>query len=163
MSPHNLLENTQKHFHGEMSPLKQQCFLIIANQRPHLTISTGAMFGWGFPGDSVVRNLPANIVDGDQQVQSLGREDLLEEKIATHSSIIARIIPWTEEPGGLQSMGLPRIRHDWATELDSVYTAGHLLLLYQLATNITSGEELFLQHRYLILSSHLHLPFIHIV
>ena len=140
MSPHNLLENTQKHFHGEMSPLKQQCFLIIANQRPHLTISTRAMFGWGFPGDSVVRNLPANVGDGDQQVQSLGREDLLEEKIATHSSILARIIPWTEEPGGLQSMRLPRIGHEWATELDNVCTAGHLFLLYQLYQLQTSPQ-----------------------
>ena len=60
----------------------------------------------------MVRNLPANVGDGDQQVQSLGREDLLEEKIATHSSILARIIPWTEEPGGLQSMRLPRIGHE---------------------------------------------------
>ena len=60
----------------------------------------------------MVRNLPASVGDGDQQVQSLGREDLLEEKIATHSNILARIIPWTEEPGGLQSMGLPRIGHE---------------------------------------------------
>ena len=39
-------------------------------------------------------------------VQSLGQEDTLEEGMATHSSILARRIPWTEEPGGLQSMGL---------------------------------------------------------
>ena len=38
-------------------------------------------------------------------VRSLGEEDPLEEEVATHSSILARIIPWTEEPGGLQSMG----------------------------------------------------------
>ena len=42
----------------------------------------------------------------ETQVQSLGREDLLEEETATHSSILAWEIPWTEEPGGLQSMGL---------------------------------------------------------
>ena len=48
----------------------------------------------------------------ETQVQSLGREDPLEEKMATHSSILARIIPWTEEPGGLQSMGSQRVRHD---------------------------------------------------
>ena len=46
-------------------------------------------------------------------VQSLGREDPLEEGMATHSSILARRIPWTEEPGGLQSMGLQRVGHDW--------------------------------------------------
>ena len=45
-------------------------------------------------------------------VQSLGREDPLEKEMATHSSTLAWEIPWTEEPGGLQSMGSQRIRHD---------------------------------------------------
>ena len=45
-------------------------------------------------------------------VQSLGLEDPLQEKMATHSSILAWRIPWTEEPGSLQSMGLQRVRHD---------------------------------------------------
>ena len=45
-------------------------------------------------------------------VQSLGREDPLEEGMATHSSILAWRIPLTEETGGLQSMGLQRVRHD---------------------------------------------------
>ena len=44
-------------------------------------------------------------------IQSLGWEDPLEEGMATHSSILAWRIPWTEERGGLQSMGLPRVRH----------------------------------------------------
>ena len=48
-------------------------------------------------------------------VQSLGGEDALQEERATHSSILAWKIPWTEEPGGLQSMGLQK-RHDWVTE-----------------------------------------------
>ena len=48
-------------------------------------------------------------------VRSLGWEDPLEEGMATHSSILARRIPWTEEPEGLQSMGLKRVGHDWAT------------------------------------------------
>ena len=43
------------------------------------------------------------------QVQSLDQEDPLEEEMATHSSILAWRIPWTEEPGGLQSMGLQRV------------------------------------------------------
>jgi len=46
------------------------------------------------------------------RVGSLGQEDLLEEEMATHSSILAWEIPWTEEPGGLQSMGSQRVRHD---------------------------------------------------
>ena len=45
-------------------------------------------------------------------VQSLGWEDSLEEEMATHSSILAWEIPWTEEPGGLQSMVLKRVGHD---------------------------------------------------
>ena len=45
-------------------------------------------------------------------VQSLGWEDLLEKEMATHSSILAWRMPWTEEPGGLQSMGSQRVGHD---------------------------------------------------
>ena len=45
-------------------------------------------------------------------VRSLGREDALEKEMATHSSILAWKIPWTEEPGRLQSMGLQRVGHD---------------------------------------------------
>ena len=48
-------------------------------------------------------------------VQSLGWDHPLEKEVATHSSIFAWRIPWTEEPGGLQSMGLQRVRHNWAT------------------------------------------------
>ena len=50
-------------------------------------------------------------------VESLGGEDLLEKKMATHSSILAWKIPWMEEPGGLQSMGLQRVGQDWVTSL----------------------------------------------
>ena len=56
-----------------------------------------------------VKNLPAM---RETQIQSLGREDLLEEGLATHSSILAWRIPWTEEPGGLQSTGSQRVGHD---------------------------------------------------
>ena len=45
-------------------------------------------------------------------VQSLGGEDPLEKGMATHSSILARKIPWTEDPGGLQSLGLQRVGHN---------------------------------------------------
>ena len=51
----------------------------------------------------------------ETQVQSLGGEDPLEKEMATHSSILAWRIPWTEEPGRLQSMGLQRVEHDWVT------------------------------------------------
>ena len=57
----------------------------------------------------MVKNLPAI---EETQVRSLGREDPLEKEMATHSSILAQRIPWTEEPGGLRSIGLQRVEHD---------------------------------------------------
>ena len=48
----------------------------------------------------------------ETRLQSLGLEDLLEKEMAPHSSILAWRIPWTEEPGGLQSVGLHRVGHD---------------------------------------------------
>ena len=57
----------------------------------------------------MVKNLPAM---QETQVQSLGREDLLEKEMATRSSILAGKIPWMEEPGRLQSMGSQRVGHD---------------------------------------------------
>ena len=53
-------------------------------------------------------------------VQSLGQKDPLEKEIATHSSILAWRIRWTEEPGGLQSVGSERVGHDWATNIFTV-------------------------------------------
>ena len=61
----------------------------------------------------MVKNLPAK---QETQVQSLGWEDPLEEKMAIHSSILAWRIPWTEAPGWLQPVGFQRIGHDSATE-----------------------------------------------
>ena len=58
-----------------------------------------------FPGGSVVKNPPANAGD---EVRSPGQEDPLKEEKAAHSSILAWEIPWTEEPGGLQSLGLQK-------------------------------------------------------
>ena len=60
----------------------------------------------------VVKDLPANAGDTRDvgSIPESGRS--LEEEMATHSSILAWKIPWTEEPGGLQSMGLQRVRHD---------------------------------------------------
>ena len=56
------------------------------------------------------KNLPAM---QETWVWSLGWEDPLEKRMATHSSILVWRIPWTEEPGGLQSTGLQRVGHDW--------------------------------------------------
>ena len=57
----------------------------------------------------MAKNLPAA---QETWVRSLGREDPLEKEMATHSSILARRIPWKEEPGGLQSMGSQRVGHN---------------------------------------------------
>ena len=62
----------------------------------------------------MVKHLPTT---QETWVQSMGLEDLLKKEMATHSSILAWKIPWTEEPIRLQSMGLQRVGHDWATSL----------------------------------------------
>ena len=60
----------------------------------------------------MVKNLPAV---WETRIQPLNQEDALERGMATHSSILAWRIPWTEEPGGLQSVESQRVRHDRAT------------------------------------------------
>ena len=68
-------------------------------------------------------NLPAM---QESQVQSLGWEDPLEKGMITHSSILDWRIPWTAEPGGLQSMGSQRVGHDWATFSIDIISNVHL-------------------------------------
>ena len=63
----------------------------------------------GFPGASIVKNPPAML---EMQVSSLGWEDALEKEMATHTSILAWRILWTEGPGELQPMESPRVGHD---------------------------------------------------
>ena len=67
------------------------------------------MAKWASLVAQLVKNLPAV---QETQVRSLGREDTLEKEMATHSSILAWKIPWTEETGGLQSTGSQRVGHD---------------------------------------------------
>ena len=64
---------------------------------------------WAFLVAQMIKSLPAI---QETQVGSLGQEDPPEKGMATHSSILDWEIPWTEEPGGLQSMGSQRVRHD---------------------------------------------------
>ena len=68
----------------------------------------------GFRGGSVVKNLPAKA--GDAGFSPWVREDPLEQEIATHSSVLAWGIPWTEDPGWLWSIGSQRVRHNWTAE-----------------------------------------------
>ena len=64
------------------------------------------MHAWGFPGGSVVKNLPAK---QETRVQLRGQEVSLEKETASHSSILAWEIPWTEEPGGATIHGVAKL------------------------------------------------------
>ena len=75
--------------------------------RQHLLMTSGWMMASLVA--QTVQHLPAM---QETWVRSLGQEDPLEKEMATHSSILAWRIPWTEEPGRLQSMGLQRVKHD---------------------------------------------------
>ena len=92
----------------------------------------------------MVRNLP---VVQETWVQSLGQEDPLEKRMATHSSILAWRIPWTEEPGGLQFMGLQRVRHNWATNtLTNMECVLLIFFLISLNTKHNIGYMVFVQY-----------------
>ena len=73
----------------------------------------------------------------ETQVQSLGREDLLEKEMATHSSILAWKIPWTEEPAWLQFIGSQRVGHDGVTSL-SLKPLGPMAIL---ATMCSTNQQ----------------------
>ena len=77
----------------------------------------------GFPDGSDCKNLPSM---QETWVLSLGWEDALEKGMATHSSILAWRIPWTEESGGLQFTGLQRVEHNWMTK--HTYITSSILL-----------------------------------
>ena len=70
-----------------------------------------------FPGDSEVRKPSANSCDTGL---ILAWEDLLEKEMATHSSISAWEVPWTKKPGGIQSIGLQRVRYDLSTKQQQI-------------------------------------------
>ena len=90
----------------------------------------------------------------ETRVQSLGREDFLEKEMTTHSSIPTWRIPWTEEPGGLQSVGLQRVGHDWiCTHTQDRWVmvdhgrrgqGAHVLVSWGTAARITSFSPLAL-------------------
>ena len=95
------------------------CFLLsilkILDRRKILTECLSSLLGGkkkGFTSGSAVKNLPAMQKLPETHVQSLGQENLQEKCMATHSNIPAWRIPWTEEPGGLQSMGSQRVGHN---------------------------------------------------
>ena len=106
--------------------LKQLSSNSIKYTNQGSSLITDGTFNKSFSINSLVaqrlKHLPAM---RETWVRSLGREDPLEKEMATHSSISAWRIPWTQEPGGLQSTGLQRVGHDWATSLT------HSLTLYK--------------------------------
>ena len=75
----------------------------------------------GFPSGSAIKNLPAMQETQETWFWSLGQEDPLEEGMATHSSILAWRIPWTEEPGGLTVHGVPKSQ-TWLSDLARMHT-----------------------------------------
>ena len=80
----------------------------------------------GFPDGSLIKNLPTVQEMQETQIRSLSREDPLEEGLATHPSALTWRVPWAEEPGGLQSMGSQRVRHDGVTEHTCTFSTPNL-------------------------------------
>ena len=89
--------------------LEPQYMLIVIHQRV-------------FPDGANGKEPACQCRTQEMLVWSLGQEDLLEKEMATHSNILAWKIPWTEEPGGLQSTGSQRVGHNWATDRLSTHT-----------------------------------------
>ena len=92
---------------------QEQILTRLDSQMDSFANYTLALAIYSFPAGSVVKNSP---VKQETWVRSLGQENPLEKERATHSSILAWEIPWTEEHVGLQSMGLQRVRRDLATK-----------------------------------------------
>ena len=112
--------------------------------------------------------LSVHLIVQEVCIQSLGQEDPQEMEMATHCSILAWRIPWTEEPGGLQSMRLQRTGHTWATKQQQLYfslvltTFSHTsyfywlcLLFISLDDNVSATKADFFSAHSLPLSIHL--------
>ena len=100
---------------NSISFLREEIGLEKLDHFPRIKLLTNGRYyirTLGVPCGSAVKNLPLMQEPQETQIQSLGQEDPLEKGMATHSSGLAWRIPWTEEPGGLQSMESQRIGHD---------------------------------------------------
>ena len=91
---------------------RDPCSIPRLGSSPGEGISYPHQYNWA----SLMAQMVKNCLQQETWVQSLSWEDLLEEGLATHSSVFTWRIPLTEEPGRLQSMVSPRVRHDWATK-----------------------------------------------
>ena len=85
------------------------------------------LFHWGFPGGLVVRN-PSTSTGNTDLISGLERPS--EEGNGNHSNILAWAIPWTEEPGGLQSIGLQRVAHDLVIQQANKWFYSILIYIY---------------------------------
>ena len=106
--PHLHILSKNLRFSPEISPLPSDFPFKYLAESPKIA---------GFPGGSEVKASPPM---QETRVRSLGREDPLEKEMVTHSSILAWRIPWTEEPGRLQSTGSKRVEHNWVTSLPKI-------------------------------------------
>ena len=126
------LKSLLQNHSSKASTLQCSAFFMIQLSHPNMTTGkTIALTRWTFIGKvmSLLFNMLSRLlrtslvaqmvkrlsIMQETWVQSLGWEDLLEKAMAPHSSILAWKIPWTEEPGRLQSLGLQRVGHSWAT------------------------------------------------
>ena len=138
----NLLPHVQLNFSNETlsvsqpSPLSKRLNFLYSQFCNRTKIASLAA--------QLVKNQPAM---QETQVQSLGREDSLEKKMATHSGILAWRIPWTEEPGRLQFMVSQRVGHDLVTKLPPLYIIQMLpsLLFFNIQFSNTKHIDIIVQ------------------
>ena len=125
----------KKNLRGE--PQIYDCFIALGNCTIHFFNSMKGIISSILGGVArrasqvvqVVENLPASAGDTRDVGSFLGWKDPLEEERATHSSILAWKMPWTEEPGGLQSVRLQRVRQHWAHMNKHTLTHTHTYIL----------------------------------
>ena len=135
---------------GELPPSANSDIPALMQDPTWIQLSFGQSYRWGFPAGLVAKNPPAK---QGMYVQSLGWEDPVEKGTATHSSILALEIPWTEDPGGLQSMGLHSVVHDQSDfkkpavspQKPSAFPAGHWASFNHSANTLVPAPQLELQ------------------
>ena len=113
-----------KKFLKKLTPKKRITIYICVcvYTHTHTHTHTHYIHTYSFPGGSVVKNPPAVQETKETCVLFLGREAPLEKEMAAHPGILAWEIPWTEEPGRLQCMGLQRVRHNLVTKQPPQHT-----------------------------------------
>ena len=124
----------------KISQVAEQLNLCVTTIEPVTPEPRSCNYLTVLPSPHVARRVKHLPPMWDTRVQSLGREDPLEKAMAPHSSILAWKIPWTEEPGRLQSMGSLRVGHDWATSL-SLFTFMHWRRKWQPTPEFLPGES----------------------